>query len=36
MSNREMVDSEAVISSLIPFIYKEERDQLDQYIKKLK
>lgn len=34
--NREMVDSEAVISSLIPFIYKEERDQLDQYIKKLK
>lgn len=31
--NRESVDSEAVISSLIPFVYKEQREKLDQYIK---
>ncbi len=30
---RETVDSEAVISSLIPFIYKEERETLDNYIR---
>lgn len=34
--NREKVDSEAVISSLIPFVYRKQRDQLDQYIKKMK
>ncbi len=33
--NREIVDSEAVISSLIPFVYKEEREKLNQYIKKM-
>lgn len=31
--NRETVDSEAVISSLIPFVYKEERETLDRFIK---
>lgn len=33
--NRETVDSEAVISSLIPFVYKEEREKLNHYIKKI-
>lgn len=33
--NRESVDSEAVISSFIPFVYKEQREKLDQYIKKI-
>lgn len=34
--NRESVDSEAVMSSLIPFIYKEQRETLNQYIKRTK
>ena len=34
--NRESVDSEAVISSLIPFIYKEQREALNQYIERKK
>lgn len=34
--NRESVDSEAVISSFIPFVYKEQREKMDQYIKKMK
>lgn len=33
--DRENVDSEAVVSSLIPFIYKEQRERLNQYIKKM-
>lgn len=33
--NRESVDSEAVISSFIPFVYKEQREKLNQYIKKI-
>lgn len=33
--NRESVDSEAVISSFIPFAYKEQREKLDHYIKKM-
>lgn len=33
---RENVDSEAVVSSLIPFIYVEERNSIDNYIKKIK
>ena len=31
---REIVDSEAVVSSLIPFIYPEEREKINNYIKK--
>ncbi len=31
---RESVDSGLVISSLIPFIYREQREQLDHYLKK--
>ena len=34
--DRANVDSEAVISSLIPFIYKEQREKLNQYIKEQK
>lgn len=34
--DRETVDSEAVISSLIPFIYKEQREFLDQHIKMMR
>lgn len=34
--NRENVDSEAVISSFIPFIYREQREMLDQYIESIK
>lgn len=34
--NREKIDSEAVISALIPFVYMKERDCLDQHIKELK
>lgn len=34
--NRETVDSEAVISSLIPFIYKEQRECLDKHIKMMR
>lgn len=34
--NRESVDSEAVISSFISFVYKEQREKLNQYIKKAK
>lgn len=33
--DRESVDSEAVASSLIPFVYKEQREKLDQYIEAL-
>lgn len=33
--NRAMIDSEAVISSLIPFVYKEKREKLEEYIKKI-
>ena len=33
--DRARVDSEAVVSSLIPFIYKEQREKLNQHIKKL-
>lgn len=33
--DRESVDSEAVVSSLIPFIYKDQREKLDQHIKKI-
>lgn len=31
--NREMIDSEAVISSLIPFLFKVQREKLNQKIK---
>lgn len=31
--NREDVDKDAVVSSLIPFIYSKEREALDEYIK---
>ncbi len=34
--NRESVDSEAVISSLIPFIYKKQRYSLDKCIKSMR
>ncbi len=34
--DRKDVDSEAVISSLIPFVYSEQREKMDQYIKKMK
>lgn len=30
------VDSEVVVSSLIPFVYREQRDKLNQYIKKIR
>ncbi len=33
--DRANVDSEAIISSLIPFIYNEQREKLNQYIKKM-
>lgn len=33
--DRESVDSEAVVSSLIPFVYREQREKLDQHIKKM-
>lgn len=34
--NREDVDKDSVISSFIPFIYKEERQKLNEHILKLK
>lgn len=34
--DREIVDSEAVISSLIPFVYCEEREKINNHIKKYK
>ena len=33
---RENVDSDAVISALIPFIYNKQREELDEYIKGLR
>ena len=34
--NREDINSEAVISSLIPFIYSEQRKKMNEQIKELK
>lgn len=34
--SRETVDSEAVVSSLIPFIYYDEREKINNHIKKYK
>lgn len=34
--NREIVDSDAVVSSLIPFVYSEQREMLDGHIKNLR